>query len=866
MLNLLQRLKERPDSEHVQPLLRALAGIAAAIYALITETTHGLEYGFGQSTQVAICLTGGLLTGGLGFFTHILRYPNKNTLRRMLGLIHDMVWCGLALYAFGDGGILIWGMYIWLVVGYGFRYGVTYLYSAAALALCSFFTVAYFSPFYGKNHELMALGTFLLAIVIPVYLGSLLKNLQRNLEAAREADRVKTRFLANVSHDLRTPLNVILANTEILARDLREHQQSLQPLYDMQEAGRSLGELVTNLLDIGRLEAGRLQLDSCPVNVPELLGRVRRLNEVAAREKGIRIYLTVSPDTPLVVNSDRLRLEQILNNIVSNAVKFTQHGYVHIMATPDIDSQSGDSVGLACSIRDTGIGMDRSAMDRIFSRFEQADKAYARRYEGAGLGLSIARELVKLMGGSITARSAKGEGSCFTVSLPLVHAAGTAAQIYHNRATQTVVVICSPERSGYWQPLRDTLGVVDVRVFVAKCAKSAMQAFLAEGRAPDVILVDAINLRDDLEVLPGLVAGRNAGSSSPCVLVTSPNDKPALDQYCAYRCVCSSDAIDTLRRALVIAAWTCSAEQSLSIDANQLGNFSGILKGRSVLVADDNELNRRVISNLLESAGSQVIESHNGYDALRKLNNHSLRIDVALLDVQMPDLTGIEVMRRSAAVSAADGIPMVALTADTTDECRSKCLNAGADSIIYKPVSMRSLYAELHRAITASDHTRVPQTDDGPVSHGQGTLDYSRLRELASSAQRPDYLAQLVGCFRNDGGDLLKQLRPALCTNDLGDFRALLHRLQGMSGNIGARAVAQLCQESLRSADAELRVHASRLTERLGRLHDEAASALDTFLWQSSQSTSATQALSAHPPPGYAVTRFPSSARCQGTS
>ena len=182
-------------------------------------------------------------------------------------------------------------MYIWIVIGNGFRYGLPYLYGSAALALFSFYTVAYFSPYYRANYGLLGLGTFLLAVVIPVYLGSLLKALRRNLEAARAADRLKTRFLANVSHDLRTPLNAIIANCELLTRDIPAN--SGLELRDMQEAATTLNKLVSDLLDVAKLEDGRISVRSSPFNLPELLGRSVRLNEPAARQNGTRIYLTL---------------------------------------------------------------------------------------------------------------------------------------------------------------------------------------------------------------------------------------------------------------------------------------------------------------------------------------------------------------------------------------------------------------------------------------------------------------------------------------------------------------------------------------------------------------------------------------------
>jgi two-component system sensor histidine kinase RpfC len=248
-----------------------------------------------------------------------------------------------------------------------------------------------------------------------------------------------------------------------------------------------------------------------------------------------------------------------------------------------------------------------------------------------------------------------------------------------------------------------------------------------------------------------------------------------------------------------------------------------------VLVADDNELNRRVIANLLKRGNIRVLEACDGSDALRKITQH--RVDIALLDVQMPELTGIQVMRSYYAQTTADAIPLVALTADTTDQCRSQCLDAGATSILYKPVSMHSLYSELRRVI--SDTNSLPDEAPGLDRRARdmpGTLDYKLLMELAQSAQHPNYMPRLVACFKRDGGQLLGQLRYALRDENMTESRALLHRLKGMSGAIGAYAIATLCHENLTSPDTELRVSANVLLKQLFHLHGETTKLLERYL------------------------------------
>ena len=257
------------------------------------------------------------------------------------------------------------------------------------------------------------------------------------------------------------------------------------------------------------------------------------------------------------------------------------------------------------------------------------------------------------------------------------------------------------------------------------------------------------------------------------------------------------------------------------------------MEGSTILVADDNELNRRVISSMLAGVNTRVVEACDGQDALDKLTNQ--HIDVALLDIQMPKLTGIEVMRAAAGESRVNAAPFIALTADTTDECRSRCLDAGAVAILHKPVSLYQLYRELHRAI-ANLHAAHEQLQDSslPRALRPERIDYALLEELTNSAQRPDYLASLVTCFKREGGQLLEELGHAFRAGDLDNSRALLHRLKGMSGAIGADRITNLCHDKLAIPNTELCRSANALTDQLRHLHHETADALERYLSDSS--------------------------------
>jgi CheY-like chemotaxis protein len=298
--------------------------------------------------------------------------------------------------------------------------------------------------------------------------------------------------------------------------------------------------------------------------------------------------------------------------------------------------------------------------------------------------------------------------------------------------------------------------------------------------------------------------------------------------YKDYRCWTSGANLDDVRKALAIAYWTTGSEPSRTESDEELWPWMSALRGLTVLVADDNELNRHALSGMLAYTDARVVEASDGADALAILSEE--HIDIALLDIQMPELTGVEVMSAQAGQKPGMSIPMIALTADTTEECRAECLNAGARSVLHKPVDMKTLYRELYQIVTGADPAPSIQLRRCAIAGPEpGLIDYALLHELAETGQQPDYVATLAACFKQEGKQLLRGLNHAFKLSETEDSRTLLHRLKGMCGSIGAREMAAVCQQSLALSDTELCASANKITTALFQLHNDSAVLLDTF-------------------------------------
>jgi CheY-like chemotaxis protein len=433
------------------------------------------------------------------------------------------------------------------------------------------------------------------------------------------------------------------------------------------------------------------------------------------------------------------------------------------------------------------------------------------------------------MGGSIEVKSAKGKGSCFTLTLPLPVDQDFDSDAVLQSCRTPVAVICgNTERKRYWKELFGGSALRNVQVFTAQDLETPAETY--SGSA--FVVVDAYKLDIAIDEVPTLADNFFGKPLTPRILVNAPRDwqehakTTAACKY--YRCWTGGANPDDVKQTLSIAYWTMGSEPSRMESDEELWSWMSALRCLTVLVADDNELNRHVLSDMLAYTDAAVVEARDGAEALAILSKE--HIDIALLDIQMPEMTGVEVMRVQAQRKPLTPVPMIALTADTTEECRAECLSAGARSILHKPVDMKTLYRELYEIVTDGDpmspiHQHRCLANDSK----KDLLDYAVLQELSETGRRADYVPKLAACFKQEGKQLLHGLQHAFHSHKITDGRSILHRLKGMCGSIGAIEMATLCEQSLTLSDTELSASATRIIDVLYQLHKDSAVLLDVF-------------------------------------
>lgn len=671
----------RQDTEHEQALIRV--GIAVAYLAYVTALVR-LEVGAVAGITDPVILIGAAFAAlSCGWVALIAFSRNVSAMRRVAAALADIAGLSAVMHYLGTFGVPLFPVYLWVAVGNGLRYGGRYLLLATGLALAGFVAMAVATPFWYRQPTLMA-GMVLLLSVVPFYVWRLLRQLDAQRRHAQAANDAKSRFLANMSHELRTPLNAVIGLSHLLqGRDLTAHDKEL--VQDIHESAVSLGALVDEVLDFAKIEEARITLEDNPFDLYELLTSVWHMFRAQAAAKGLSLLLDVDTRLPFQRRGDASRLRQAMTNLVGNAVKFTDRGQVVIRLCR---AQSHPlAQWLRLEVRDTGAGIAPQAQAYIFERFRQADDSTARRFGGTGLGTAIAKQLVELMGGSIGVQSSPGAGSCFWIELGLETVPASDHPV--ERPVGAEVLVYS---------VREEDAAVLEREF--RAAGVAGATFCHSRQE----LVDALEWRPDREARRWVWVAAESCSDARVLALPTHWRRKRPDSGPRWLLLAADLSVAGRERALQAGY---SAIAGLPLDAAELGaavHLAQILYNRTapvagqpataasrpqdvrILVGEDNRINQLVIRRVLERAGYRPDLVGSGAALLAELNTD--RYPLAIVDIQMPDLSGLEAVRRYRAALPAGrrGTAVIVLTADATRESQQAAYQAGADYFLTKPV------------------------------------------------------------------------------------------------------------------------------------------------------------------------------------
>jgi len=748
---------------------------------------------------------------------------------RFFTLAVDMGTATTLLGLTGEKSAIVLFVYTWVAVGHGFRFGLRYLYIAWIVSLVAFILVYALSAAvdgYWYQHPLVWLGAFISVGAPTFYVAQFLKQKLVAVRAAEEArvqmeraqaeaerERVeraraeaeraraeaeaaseaKSEFLATMSHEMRTPLNGVVGAAEMLAgKDLPHKERQLVDW--LLTSSRQLRSLIDNLLDLRKIEAGKMVIERSPFDMHALMNRLAALFEPEAKRAHLRFTKSISVDAPYLLLGDDVRIQQVLINLTANALKFTPQGFVRVGVSAL--EQTDHEATLRFEVRDTGIGIPPENAGRIFDRFTQAHPGIHRQYGGSGLGTTICKHVVELMGGVIGFESQPGKGTTFWFTVRLSRQSAETHEDGIGVSTRDARLSFVSSRPGADEWLAKAARERQLQYASFTSMEGVITTVRKDGnRELCILLFDGEDDNIQWREVPSVLGG--GGTQLPCILIHPDVDE--VDAFDAgYAGLLKSHEPRLLSRAIrSVVAGTSSLQP--------LADFSGqSMPGRTglhILVAEDNQISQQIIAMMLQTGAHNVTLVSDGASVLENYRNVSF--DVIVLDMHMPGRTGLEVARAIRLLESKGQnrrTPIIMLTAAASTDLREDSLDAGVDLFLSKPIDPRALLRGVNQVFSRAD--RIGKLIPSNFQAQEEYIDRVLLQDMAKLAGDSRFIQILTDKFSRDARQLVDQIEAAMIRKDHDQFRELTHALKGAAMMAGAIRLRDSAARAERIADS----------------------------------------------------------------
>lgn len=817
MMIMLNKIRQEMSSqqylEYKKILLKFIIALLWLIYIIWWNKDISIHQGVIIASSLYILLT-------LLIFPWIVVNPKAHQSRSILGTLLDISVIIAIMICGGEITAPLFGLYLFILFSNCFQYEGKNNLTIALIGLTSFSILIIFSE-YWQAHKYLGYNMVIALITALIYI-----KIYAIINNANVINRAKNQFLANISHEIRTPLYGIVGMSDLLIKEQLDSSQK-ECVTIIHSSAVTLMSLLDDILDVSKIEDGKMVLETVDFDLYHLVNSSVALLAPGASSKGLECNVHISPDVPFLLCGDQQHLRQIISNIVANAIKFTEHGQINIHITPV--ASSADHATVRFSIQDTGIGIADRSKSRIFDTFTQAEESIGWHYGGNGLGTSIAKKLVQLMGGRIDLDSQIGKGSNFWFEITFDRQKSLTEEKKILADMQNVEVLIVNLANENDSMLNHHLEHLQIKYNQVQNINEALDKLLRSTDTPERYYLVIINTQkldvDPYELLQQFQKSSNTLRRISCILST---DRPLDDADgiygVRYSGIINSDTNrDTFFRVLhaaTVGKFTIN-EISSPLRITPIPEHpdnTPIIKGLKIIVAEDNLTNQKVTKRLLEIDEHQITIVDNGDVLLSTLEGNNF--DLIIIDMYMPLINGVEVTKFIRLYQSTTTQPLIImLSADVTPESIQQCQNAGIDIHLGKPVDLLKL-----RKVIATLFNKDQQQSSGQglmrLNNEKDThiIDYQRLKSLSEIANSRKFMQDLLQDYLQDTHKHIDKIAHALSKQEYTEIPSIAHTIYGSSINIGAVQTANVAS-SISNFIASEGTHYAILTRHLEELY-----------------------------------------------